>query len=974
MKKPASRVERRDTDLKRRELLQLGAGSLAAAIGAGAAGRAVRAQTVTPPAAVPPAQQPPPAPGFVAPVPPSAASVVNPATLDAETWLEPWVWRPSEWPNQALHLNVVENQNPGIAPSPGNRFPTLFSFNGTSPGPTIRLRGDGRLTLKLRNMLGMNHGGGVMGAAPDPLDLTPELAREVAALISKKTGVPMIPAAPYIPVPVLIEHFDEVFKHCGVGLHPTACMTESANVAHGTRVTNVHTHGLHVEPGGNADGTQADNVFLRVIPRADWQMRQNAADPACRVTGPDERVAECDYSYQLGDVMKSTRLRTGGAKMPQPPGTHWYHPHSHGSTHDQVSSGMAGFLILEGDVDDAINTALTGNARLDPEEKTGAFDYRERLILIQRVEVPSSDMERPRRNDQLRLPPPTAVNGTHPPTVMFMRPGAVERWRVINGSVDGRGFKRVMVLEGQFVQDNRSGQIWRVKVTGEGAAAKRELTAVTLQEIEDLKQPLYQLSSDGMTLVTVDNGRARYTIKDLSTQNAGTRSPLSRTPEAGEQRWRAMLRNVEDCFRDGASIRNAFVRPNEVYLGNANRADLFFKAPAGSAGKVFTIFAQEALLHTDNFQQRLQQSILRDIDRGNPAPIDVVVAWISVRGTPVEGGNFDVMSLVAQLPPVPPFLQPIGEDELRVPADEARRRRIPAGSLRSRVVSYSGYGGADFPLVQVPEAFAAAHPKLEKRIWAKEKGLTFLLAPAARTMATNSDFDLAKNPEPAAPRKFAHHDHEGEIRVHVDTAEEWVLYNSTLMLWGNGHRPHRDPGGYGAHAIGHPIGRAEGQKRFAKDPGFQILSKGIDHPFHIHINPMWVMRIEIPDEHGRLHNILDEPKWMDTVWMPRNGGRVVFRSRFADYTGRWVHHCHVLLHEDHGMMQTVRSIDRAADCNYNPRAKVASHAMSGDEVSAIYPQPSLEVMYRQNMRFVDPSPLSGHTYPGFDVPIPELKD
>ncbi|MBA3640262.1 MAG: multicopper oxidase domain-containing protein, partial [Acidobacteria bacterium] len=44
-----------------------------------------------------------------------------------------------------------------------------------------------------------------------------------------------------------------------------------------------------------------------------------------------------------------------------------------------------------------------------------------------------------------------------------------------------------------------------------------------------------------------------------------------------------------------------------------------------------------------------------------------------------------------------------------------------------------------------------------------------------------------------------------------------------------------------------------------------------------------------------------------TVWMPRNGGRVVFRTRFADYTGRWVHHCPVLLHEDHGMMQTVRS-------------------------------------------------------------------
>ena len=40
-----------------------------------------------------------------------------------------------------------------------------------------------------------------------------------------------------------------------------------------------------------------------------------------------------------------------------------------------------------------------------------------------------------------RLAPPTAINGGFSPTVMFMRPGAVERWRVLNASVDGRGFK-----------------------------------------------------------------------------------------------------------------------------------------------------------------------------------------------------------------------------------------------------------------------------------------------------------------------------------------------------------------------------------------------------------------------------------------------------------------------------------------------------------------------------------------------------
>ena len=139
--------------------------------------------------------------------------------------------------------------------------------------------------------------------------------------------------------------------------------------------------------------------------------------------------------------MQRARRRPGAPAQPHPPGTHWYHPHAHGSTHDQVASGLAGFLIVEGDVDDAINKAMTGTDRPDPCVKTGPFDYRERLMLIQRVEVFSVDADAGPRRGQARLAPPTAINGTFSPTTMFMRPGAVERWRVLNASVDGRGFK-----------------------------------------------------------------------------------------------------------------------------------------------------------------------------------------------------------------------------------------------------------------------------------------------------------------------------------------------------------------------------------------------------------------------------------------------------------------------------------------------------------------------------------------------------
>ena len=97
----------------------------------------------------------------------------------------------------------------------------------------------------------------------------------------------------------------------------------------------------------------------------------------------------------------------------------------------------------------------------------------------------------------------------------------------------------------------------------------------------------------------------------------------------------------------------------------------------------------------------------------------------------------------------------------------------------------------------------------------------------------------------------------------------------------------------------------------------------------MHTNPVWVMRVEVPDEQGNLVNILDKPEWRDVVWLPRNGGRVVFRSRFPDYVGTFVNHCHILLHEDHGMMQVVETTPFADQANYELRESVASSVGHG---------------------------------------------
>lgn len=944
--------------MDRRQLLKAGTAGLAAlGTGALAPGRAS-------------AQTPGSGQGPQPPKPPTPDSLTDFGALRDEDWSEPWVWRPSEWPDQSLALNVVNNPHPPRSTTAGNRFAPNFSFNGANPGPTIRLRGDEVLRVRLLNQMGPNTSRVPKGPAPDPFEIAPGALDATICSMLTAEGRPCSEAP---SGPLFFNNFDTFFSHIPTATVATECLTTPANTPHGTHTTNLHTHGLHVEPGVNANGTMGDNTHLRVLPRADGAARQASQDPACRALGPDDRVGEALYEHQLGDVQRAARA-SGAPAQPHPPGTHWYHPHAHGATHAQVASGMAGFLIVEGDVDDAINLAMTGEARPDPSMKTGDFDYRERLVMIQRVEVSSLDMDHGPRRNQGRLAPPTAVNGVFSPTTMSMRPGAVERWRVLNASVDGRGFKHFMVLDGHFVFHDR--QLWRV-LAPETAGGPPQIVPVSRQEVEDAKMPIHQLAMDGITLVTVENGVARHTIKDLSQQNAGSKNPLARPPAEGETPARALLRNIEDCFRDGASIRNAWVRPNQVFLANANRADVFFKAPVDAAGRVFTVFAQEVVLQTDNAQQRLQQTIATGRDGFNPlnpAPVDVVVGYVKVAGTAVPGGDFDVMSLVPRLPAVPPFLQPVANDELQVPAPEAARRGVPAGSLRTRVISYSGIGPVDFPLVRVPDDYARQHPELRRLTWDEINGAPVLLAPFAHTMGVNPSFDLAVNPDPPAPRKFEHHATH-HPKALVDTAEEWVLYNLSMMLWSHTDtKRFPQPGQYALHYTAYPIGRAAGQARFARDPEFQITTKGADHPFHIHVNPCWVTRIEIPDEQGRLHNVLDQPRWMDTVPIPRHGGRVVFRSRFADYVGRWVNHCHILMHEDFGMMQNVESVARAEDANYNPRASAASHALSPEAVTAIYPRPSLELMYRQNLSFVDASPMFGQVYPGFPLVPPKLAD
>ncbi len=160
--------------------------------------------------------------------------------------------------------------------------------------------------------------------------------------------------------------------------------------------TNLHTHGLHVSPFGNSD-----NVLLTVEPQG------------CQ-----------DYEIII--------------PADHPCGTFWYHAHHHGSTAGNVASGMSGALIIEGGLDEL------------PEIKAA----QERVLVLNQIpyiyknKIPDTDppvvFNLPEGRVELEyadyifgpgdwstLGRFTTVNGVQLP-VIRMRPGAMERWRIVD--------------------------------------------------------------------------------------------------------------------------------------------------------------------------------------------------------------------------------------------------------------------------------------------------------------------------------------------------------------------------------------------------------------------------------------------------------------------------------------------------------------------------------------------------------------
>lgn len=110
-----------------------------------------------------------------------------------------------------------------------------------------------------------------------------------------------------------------------------------------------------------------------------------------------------------------------------------------------------------------------------------------------------------------------------------------------------------------------------------------------------------------------------------------------------------------------------------------------------------------------------------------------------------------------------------------------------------------------------------------------------------------------------------------------------------------------------------------------------LTSTGGDHPFHIHVNPFQIIKImklmKNDKDEMEYREIEDFDKeyagkakddiyydyvgmkgtWKDTI-MVRNEYKIIVATEYRRYIGDFVFHCHLLDHEDQGMMESVRIV------------------------------------------------------------------
>lgn len=521
----------------------------------------------------------------------------------------------------------------------------------------------------------------------------------------------------------------------------------NVNVPHCFNTTNLHTHGWWVSPNGNSD-----NVLTKIEPGDDT----------------------FKYEYKLPPE--------------HPAGTFWYHPHVHGSTALQVSSGMAGALIVRGD------RLPTETANGDIDTLLGS-DVTENILVFQQIPYYCPKSE-----------------------------GSENIW-----NCDGH---------------------------------RDEIGEIETYDYDfDTEDPKDDISIFGPG--TWDES-GRYTSIN------GEIWPKF-SAEAGEiQRWRMIHAGVRDTinleFRKipGISKKSLFVNPLP-----ATENDSFISQICTEAPIPYHVIADDGLTRDKAFE-----TTLTTLQPGYRKDALVVFP---------EQGNYCVINSASN-----------ASDGV---TGKARTRRL-LGIVEVQ-------GGQSI--------MEDIHDYLKNDLVVRADQLSVDHLVKDKVVADlNNDLMLTKFIDHEDLNNLDYGDINGhqELAFNIDTSATPTKFQVSNGIGIN--KPY-DPQPYDPEEIPRIL-------KLDTVDEWTLESRFVSHPFHIHVNPFQI--VEIIDHNGNDVSLPDatdggDPQyrglkgvWKDTLWIkgPSNGSSrytIVVRTKYERYPGTFVLHCHILDHEDQGMMQNV---------------------------------------------------------------------
>jgi L-ascorbate oxidase len=661
----------------------------------------------------------------------------------------------------------------GAAPAAGQNSGQVFA----NP-PTLQERGALRPLLESI----------APGAPPAPtgrrdFDLTvdytkykiwnPATQRSDTVRLRSYIGAGVDPDAPYVAPVIEVRPGQTVTMklHNKLPADPS-CTAHGGDVnkPHCFNGTNLHSHGLWVSPSGNSD-----NVLLSINPDVDFE-----------------------YIFNL--------------PPDHPAGTFWYHPHRHGSTALQVSSGMVGALIVRADRMPTLTTTGDIDVILKNPDLTGMED---RILVLQQIQYACLDAEG-------RVKVQTAQNPLR--VIAWVcdenDTGVIEKYNYPNngGVVGPVGFgPEQWENSGRFTTING-----RVRPTFQARAGRPERWRLIHGGVRDTVTFGFRKRKLNAPVVTALAARegARFVEENCT----------------GE------LLSYQQIAADGLTMGKAHTVPTSTLQpGYRYDALVVFPEPGD-----YCVVNESAPAGGSVSRQPTSRQLLGMVEVG-PGTTTVTNTTVLLQ---------DLLSAVA----------------LKVlPPDVGNK---VAGELRDGLKFTSFIPHPDIAPGEVTG-------KQELVFFIKIPGPTFEVGnKTIDPLHFNPNDPNQFNPQPYDPNRI-------DRALKLGGVDEWTL-----------------------------------QSAF------------VGHPFHIHVNPFQIVSITDPSGKdvslpGAVDNAggTDDPQypglngvWKDTLWikdliedpadfpgkLATSMYTIKIRTRYQRYIGEFVLHCHILDHEDQGMMQNVQ--------------------------------------------------------------------